>query len=169
MKAVHVMFLLLSATVANAAENLVVPVDIYEIVKARGCNQVADFFRARPSVEEPPYAVHVADLGDWEIAVWGICGARPNDRGKLHTLLLRFDDQTHPFAKCPDRIDGISFIGGLSFLEIDEPAEWYYFLDTRKKATLKGKLKTKAISSVYDGTGDYFVCIDGRWAARNIH
>jgi len=157
---------LLPATVA--AENLVVPRDIYEFLKSKTCAQVSDFFE-RPSVERPSYVVHVAPGGKWEIAVWCTNDMRKDHSDRSYSLLLRFDDDNHPLAKCPDRIDGEKFIGGLAFVDVDDPAESYYFLGTKKKVADRGKVKTKAIESLYDGTGGYYVCVNGKWAARVVH
>src|SRR2546425_1023114 len=75
----------------------------------------------------------------------------------------------HPLSKCPNRIDGEKFIGGLAFVDVDDPAESYYFLSTKKKVAGRGKVRTKAIESMYDGTGGYYVCVDGKWATRFVH
>jgi len=72
-------------------------------------------------------------------------------------------------AHCPKRIDGIKFIGGLTFKTVNEPADWYYFIRSRKKVGDKGRLSTTAIQSIYDGTGDYYVCVNGQWASRGFH
>jgi hypothetical protein len=163
---VSLFFALLPAAVA--AENLVVPRDIYEFIKSKNCEQVSDFFE-RPSVERPPYAVHVAPWGKWEIAVWCTNDMKKVHSDRTYSLLLRFNDDNHPLAKCPDRIDGEKFIGGLAFVDVDDPAESYHFLGTKKKVAAPGKVKTKAIESMYDGTGGYYVCINGKWAARFVH
>ena len=153
---------------AATAENLVVPRDIYEFIKSTKCAQVSDFFE-RPSVDHPSYVVHVAPRGKWEIAVGCTSDMRKDHSDRSYSLLLRFDDDNHPLAKCPDRIDGEKFIGGLAFVDVDDPAESYYFLSTKKKVADRGKVKTKAIESLYDGTGGYYVCVNGKWAARVVH
>ena len=163
---VSLCFALLPA--AAAAENLVVPRDIYEFIKSKQCEQVSDFFE-RVSVERPPYAVHVAPWGKWEIAVWCTKDMKKVHSDRTYSLLLRFDDDGHPLAKCPDRIDGENFIGGLAFVDVDDPADSYYFLSTKKKVADRGRVKTKAIESMYDGTGGYYVCVNGKWAARFVH
>ena len=84
-------------------------------------------------------------------------------------MLVRFDDPKNPLAHCPKRIDGIKFIGGLTFKAVDEPADWYHFIGSRKKVGDKERLSTKAIQSIYDGTGDYYVCVNGQWASRGFH
>ncbi len=154
--------------VAVAAENLVVPKDIHEFIKAKGCEQVSDFFE-RVSVERPPYAVHVAPRGKREVAVWCTKDMKKPHSDRTYSLLLRFDDDDHPLAKCPDRIDGEKFIGGLAFVDVDDPAESYYYVSTKKKVAERGKVKTKAVESMYDGTGGYYICVNGRWAARFVH
>jgi hypothetical protein len=163
---VSLFFALLPAAVA--AENLVVLRDIYEFIKSKKCEQVSDFFE-RPSVERPPYVVNVASWGKSEIAVWCTNDMKKVHSDRTYSLLLRFNDDNHPLAKCPDRIDGEKFIGGLAFVDVDDPAESYYFLTTKKKVADRGSVKTKAIESMYDGTGRYYVCVNGKWAARFVH
>ena len=155
--------------VAAAAENLVGPRDIYEFIKSEGCEQVSDFFNGRDSVKRPSYVVRVLPWGKREIAVW--C---TKDMGKEHSereysLLLRLDDPTSPLSNCPKRIDGIKFIGGLTFANFNEPAEWYYFIGTEKKVGDKGYLATQSVQSIYDGLGHYYVCVNGKWAVRGLH
>jgi hypothetical protein len=95
--------LLLLPAAAVAAENLVVPRDLYELIKSEGCEQISDFFNDRVSAE------------------------------REYSLLLRFDDSKNALAHCPKRIDGIKFIGGLTFTTVNEPANQYYFIGSRKK------------------------------------
>lgn len=85
-----------------------------------------------------------------------------------YSLLVRFDDPKNPLAACPKRIDGIKFIGGLTFKTVNEPANWYSFIGSRIKAGNKGRLSTKAIQSIHDGTGNYYVCVNGQWASRGF-
>ena|SRR2546426_12605798 len=78
-----------------------------------------------------------------------------------------------PAAVCAENLvvprDIYEFIGGLAFVDVDDPAESYYFLSTKKKVAGRGKVRTKAIESMYDGTGGYYVCVDGKWATRFVH
>jgi hypothetical protein len=169
MKARALAVLLCVMPVMTSAESLVVPRDIYEFIKSEGCEQVSDFFSDRTSVEHPPYAVSVLPWGKWELAVWCTKDMKKEPSERRYSLLLRFDDPKNPLSKCPKRIDGIRFIGGLTFATVNEPAEWYYFVGTTKKVGGKELLSTKAIKSIDDGTGDYYVCLGGKWAARRFH
>jgi hypothetical protein len=169
MTAAAFLVLLCSMPGVAATDNLVVPRDIYEFIKAGGCEQVSDFFSDRGSVEHPPYALRVLPWGEWDIAVWCTRDMRKQHFDREYSLLLRFDDPANPLSKCPRRIDGIKFIGGLTFATINEPAEWYYFIGTPTKVGGKRPFSTKAIKSIYDGTGHYYVCVDGKWAARDVH
>ena len=153
---------------AFAGENLVVPIDVYDLIKARGCEQVADFYQ-RPSVEEPPYALINRDWGKKQIAVWCTSdGAKP-EGDRSYTLLLSIDDPSHPLAKCTNEIRGIRHIGGLRFVNVARPANEYHFIGTAKRIPLKGALPTKAVRSIYDGVGEYYVCVGGKWAVRAVH
>jgi len=161
--------LLLQPCVVVAGENLVVPRDLYEFIKSQGCEPISDFFNDRVSAEYPPYAVRVLPWGKWEIAVWCTKDIKKPHSEREYSLLVRFDDPKNPLAHCPKRIDGIKFIGGLTFKAVDEPADWYHFIGSRKKVGDKERLSTKAIQSIYDGTGDYYVCVNGQWASRGFH
>lgn len=164
-----VMAVLVLPTAAVSAENLVVPRDLYEFIKSEGCEQISDFFNARVSAEYPPYAVRVLPEGKREIAVWCTKDIKKPHAEREYSLLVRFDDPKNPLANCPKRIDGIKFIGGLTFTTVNEPVDWYYFVGSRKKVADEGHLSPKAIESVYDGTGDYYICVDGQWASRSFH
>lgn len=154
---------------AVAGQTLVVPSDVYELIKAEGCEQVSDFFAERPAVENPPYVVRHADGVKREAATWCTRDIAKEPHKRSYTLLLRFDDKEHPLSKCPAKIEGMRFIGGLSFIKVSEPAEWYVFHDTGKPIASKGKVESVAVSSIYDGTGDYFICVGNRWARRGLH
>jgi hypothetical protein len=153
---------------ALATENLVIPVDVNELINARGCSQVSDFY-IRPAVEHPPYALAEGENGKRQLAVWCTTNDAEPAATLSYTLILQFDDPKHPLAQCPNHISGISNIGGLQFVEITEPAAWYYFIETTKPIAATGTLQAKAISSIYDGSGNYFVCVNGQWATRAVH
>jgi hypothetical protein len=123
------------------AENLVVPIEAFELAKAHGCNQVANFFAERPAAEDPPYALFAGDGGRLQIAVW--CTTDSVKGEHLYTLLLRIDDATNPLASCPPEIVGIRRIGGLRFINIAEDAKHYYFVGTQKRIPRTGLLRTK--------------------------
>jgi len=161
--------LLLVPAVGEVAENLVVPRDLYEFIKSEGCEQISDFFNDRVSAEYPPYAVRVLPWGKLDIAVWCTKDMKKLHSDREYSLLVRFDDATNLLAHCPKRIDGIKFIGGLTFKTVDEPADWYYFIETRKKVGDKGRVSTNAVQSIYDGTGHYHICVNGKWASRGFH
>jgi hypothetical protein len=162
--------LVLCATAANAvaAENLVVPVEAFELAKAHGCSQVADFYSERPGIEDPPYALIAGDFGLFQIAVWCTTDMAQPENRRSYTLLFRIDDTRHPLAKCPGEIRGVKHIGGLRFLNISEPAKEYYFVGSRKPIAAAGTLRMRRIVSSYDGTSERYVCIDGKWAFRAL-
>ena len=162
------LFLALLWQAAIAAENLVVPSDVYELIKARGCDQVADFFQ-RPAAEEPPYALVNEDWGKRQLAVWCTRDAGKPEEERDYTLVVIIDDKSNPLAKCPDEIRGIRHIGGLRFEQLSQPIGSYHFVDTGKKLPGAGLLKSRGIRSMYDGVGEYYACVDGRWAVHAVH
>jgi hypothetical protein len=101
--------------------------------------------------------------------VWCVKNLAVPEYERSYTLLLRIDDKNDPLSKCPDQLSNIDYIGGLQFIEVNEPAAWYYFIDSKKQVASDGALKTTAISSIYDGTGAHYICVEGKWAERPIH
>jgi hypothetical protein len=162
MKLILAFIFCLLPSVALASDNLVVPVDLYEYIQKQGCEQVSDFYN-RPAVENPPYALKTLPYGEFEFAVW--CTKK---EVRKYSLLLNFDDKKNPLAACPNRIDNVGHIGGLSFVDVDEPSKRYRYLDTREQVKSPDNIKTKAILSIYDGVGEYYVCLGGRWAGKAI-
>jgi len=41
---------------------------------------------------------------------------------------------------------------------------YYYYVGTRERVAAVGKLHTKGLESSYDGTGERYACINGKWA-----
>ena len=151
-----------------AGDNLIVPIEANALAKAHGCVQVADYFESRPAAEDPPYALISGDFGKLQIAVWCTSDRASSNAERSYTLLFRIDDSTHPLAKCPAEIRGLRHIGGLRFIDVADDASGYYFLDTQKRIPVAGKLKTKGVASIYDGVGETYVCVEGRWASRAV-
>jgi hypothetical protein len=149
---------------ATAKHGLVVPPDAYEMVKTHGCDQVSDFYDNRPGAEGPPYALINGDRGKKQIAVWCTREASKPEPKRTYLLLLRIDDIENPLSRCPNEIHGIQHIGGLRFIDIEADFSAFYYLETKKPVKKTGKLHTKGISSEYDGVGERYVCVDGRWA-----
>jgi len=139
---------------------MVIPKDLYEFVKSRGCGQVTDFYK-RIAIERPPYAYDNSSY-----VVWCTKDLGTQDPQREYTLLIYV--KAPPFSKCPEKIEKWHPIGGLEFVEVSEPAEWYYFVDSKKQIPVKGTLSTKAIRSEYGGVGEYFVCVNGKWAFRSF-
>jgi hypothetical protein len=166
MKLIITLIICLFPSITLAGDNMVVPVDLYEYITKQGCEQVSDFY-IRPAVENPPYVLKSLPYGEFEFAVWCTKDMKKEDR--TYSLLLNFDDTENPLVACPNRIDNVRHIGGLSFVDVDEPSKWYVYLDTREKVKLPGNIKTKAIRSIYDGVGEYYVCLGGRWAGKPVH
>jgi len=68
----------------------------------------------------------------------------------------------------PAAIDDIKHIGGLRFVDIADAARDYFFVDTRKRVPLTGKLYTKGVISSYDGLEERYICLNGKWAFRAL-
>ena len=143
------------------AENLVVPQDIRSLLIANGCHQVTDYFEKREGAKRPPYA-----LSPRALAAWCTNDLNKSESDRSYTLVVKIDNKVDPLSRCSGKLTGLHHIGGLSFIDINEPAEWYYFVESRRKIPITGKLQTKGISSEDDGVGENFVCIEGKWAYR---
>ena len=156
----------LGAAGAMAAETLVVPADVHELIQARGCSQVSDFY-TRPAIERPPYALTSLDHGRVLVAVWCIRPSAVRGSQQTYTLLTQIDQPAHPLAVCPKQIDGIQWIGGLAFVDVNGDTAGYYFVDTQKPVGTRS-LRTKGIESSYDGLTTFYICVDGRWAAKSL-
>ncbi len=163
---VTILILFSAATAATAGDNLIVPLEANELAKAHGCDQVADYFDTHPTAEDPPYALIAGDYGKLQIAVWCVKRRAKPQEQRSYTLLFRIDDTTHPLAKCPSELGGNQNIGGLRFIDVSDEVSRYYFVDTQKRIPGTGELRTKGVESIYDGVGERYVCIGGRWAFR---
>lgn len=164
--AVAALALVMVTAPATAGDNLIVPIEANALAKAHGCEQVADYFENRPAAEDPPYALISGDYRKLQIVVWCTIGRAKPDDDRSYKLLFQIDDPAHPLAKCPGEILGLTQIGGLRFIDVSDDASAYYFVDTGKRIPLTGKLVTKGVASFYDGVGENYVCVGGRWAFR---
>jgi hypothetical protein len=99
---------------------------------AAGTSARPDFFDDRVSAEYPPYAVRTLPRGKRDIAVWCTKDLAKPHSEREYSLLVRVDDRKNPLAHCPKRIDGIKFIGGLTFRVVNESANWYSFIASRR-------------------------------------
>jgi hypothetical protein len=161
MKRTTWIFVVLLTLPSARAENLVFPQDIRSLLVKNGCHQVTDFFENRETAKLPPYVLNPGAL-----AAWCTDDLNKIESDRSYTLIVEVDNKTNPLSNCTGKITGFSHIGELSFIDINEPAEWYYFVESRKRIPLTGKFRTKGIHSEYDGVGENFVCIAGKWAYR---
>src|SRR5882672_6012971 len=88
-----------------AAETMVIPKDLYEFVKSRGCGQVTDSYK-RIAIERPPYAYDNSSY-----VVWCTKDLGTQDPQREYTLLIYV--KAPPFSKCPEKIEKWHPIGGL--------------------------------------------------------
>jgi len=154
---------------STASNNLVVPKDVSEFISSQDCVQVSDFFEHRPSIEKPPYALKVKAWNKTELAVWCTTDTKQVEYQRSYTLLLKFDNKNHPLSNCASKIENVKFIGGLSFVRVQDPNEWFYYIKSKEKVDNKEKMSSIGILSMYDGTGHIYTCVNGKWAARFLH
>jgi len=156
--------LCLVTSAGRAGDHLTVPREAFELTKAHGCEPIADFFDNRPAVEDPPYALVSGDMRKLQIAVWCTTDSSKPEGQRTYLLLLRVDDVSSPLAGCPSEVRRTRRIGGLRFVDISDDLKYYYYVDTGKQVASAGKLHTKGVESSYDGVGERYACIDGKWA-----
>ena len=149
----------------------VIPPEASQLIEAKGCVPVSDYFTARPNTqdEDAPYALVAGGAGKLQVAVWCADTLAKPDPQRTYSLLLRIDESSNPLSSCPREIDGIKYIGGLQFVDVSEDANWYRFLDTHKRIGSSDTLNSRGIMSTYDGVGAIYVCVGGRWAMRGLH
>jgi hypothetical protein len=158
--------LCLAASIGRADDRLVLPQEVFELTKVHGCEPIADYFDTRPRTEEedPPYALVSADMHKLQIAAWCAKDLSKPDGQRSYLLVLRVDDTSSPLAQCPSEIRGMKQIGGLRFVDISDDLKYYYYVGTSKRVTSVGKLHTKGVENSYDGVGERYACINGKWA-----
>jgi hypothetical protein len=148
---------------------MLVPQDLYEYADSLTCDQVSDFYEQRPGVLDPPYLYVDSLLPWWEgtSALW--CQPRGGRRDR-YTLLFRFGRRSGALAQCPTRIDGVQHIGGLSVVRPKSLSlADFVFVDDQRTSGPKVPATDVAIQEIYDGTGTWFYCYEGRWLAFMLH
>lgn len=150
------------ASPAGGQEPLVLPQQLNEAAKARGCSQIEDFFR-RPGMVEAPF-VYGYLPGDPQksAAFWCTKGM---GRTKQYMLVFLFTESDHELTKCPHAIETDEYPGGLSiFSDKRVTLDRFVYLKERGRGGPKGvRLKHNAIKSSYDGLSSIFYCLRGDW------
>ena len=151
------------------SQTMIVPEDLYHYADSLNCDQVSDFYQGRPGVLDPPF-VYVDTLSAWwkgASAVW--CRPR-GGRPDRYTLLFRFGEGVGGFARCPNRIDNLEHIGGLSVVRRPNLSlARFYYVDQPGKKGPDAPATDPAIQEIYDGTGRLFYCYAGHWLAFGLH
>jgi hypothetical protein len=152
----------------SARGHMAFPEEILALTKAHSCEVVSDYFDTRTSTgEDPPYAVSV-DAQKVQVAAWCTPDqSKPEDQ-RSYVLLVKIDDQSSPLAKCPTEVRGIKHVGGLRFVNISDDVKYYYYVESRKRVASGGVLHVKGLESMYDGVGERFACINGKWAFNAV-
>ena len=149
---------LVLATAADVNANL--PKELSERAAKHGCAEVASFFD-RPGMVEPPF-------------VYGyLSGKAKSDSAIFWCQLSKRKYQLIAFARDEKEGDcaGViletsNFPGGLSIAPFDpDSANGYRPIEGGASAT-SGPAVGGKVSSMYDGVGTSFVCLQGRWFMR---
>src|SRR5438034_10721477 len=97
--------------IASAAENLVMPQQLVEKAREKGCEQITEFFK-RPGIVGPPFAIWSArDGSEGATAFW----CQKGD-GKAPEYWLVVDNRAKesPFTSCASMIKTKNYPAGLS-------------------------------------------------------
>jgi hypothetical protein len=154
---------------AACAEPLVMPRDLVEYGRTKGCEQVSDFYD-RPGSFGPPYVYGYLPGRPKNSAVFWCQTGQTADR-KFWLVIKR--DRAVTGYDCPDRIESPLQPGGLSIERLDAAGtEFIYLSEWRQpKRVLPNtvQLTGHAIQSEYDGLEAMFYCHQGEWIVRVRH
>ena len=145
---------------ASAAENLVMPQQLVEKAREKGCEQITEFFR-RPGIVGPPFAIWSArDGSEGATAFWCQKG---DSKTAEYWLVVDNRAKQSPFTSCASMIKTKNYPGGLSiriekvrldaFVNIKDPS-------SRGPSVVP---KSPTLVSEYDGTAELFHCYNGEW------
>lgn len=154
-------------TVAQT-EVLIMPQDLVEKARERGCDQVADFY-ARPGPVYAPYVYGIVPgREDDSVAFW--CQRRGGDGRMNYILVLDLAFKREPLGDCPAMIETTNYPGALTMRKLRDLKlrNFVYVRDTSKRGP-NIALTHPSIISTYDGTGDAYYCHRGEWLVIFLH
>lgn len=165
---ITVSFLCLSMTSARA-EPPVMPRDLVEYGRSRGCEPVGDFYD-RPGAFGPPY-------------VYGYLPGRPKDSavfwcqtgqgaGRRFWLMVK-RDTTITSHGCADKVEWPYYPGGLSIERVGLASGEFVYLSEwagpKRVIPETAQLSGNAIQSEYDGVEFALSCYGREWIVRMRH
>jgi|SRR5882672_8583201 len=141
----------------------VMPKDLVDDAKARGCEQITDFFNT-PGIYNSPYVSDVDDLSpEPGFAYW--C-RRPHSSGGSefeYILVVRARGAFAAFAGCPDEVKSRNYPNGLSVKkEKGLNLSSFVFVNDPMRRGPKMPATKPMIISAYE-TSETFYCHDGKW------
>lgn len=151
------------------AEQLIIPRDLVEYGRAKGCEQILDFYD-RPGVIKPPYVYgYLPGRSEDSVVFW--CQTGQGKQRKFWLVVKR-----NKMAKdydCMERINSPIYPGGLSIEHAGVTGGEFIYLSEWDKPTRMipetTQLPGHAIQSEYDGLGVMFYCYQGEWIIRVRH
>jgi hypothetical protein len=156
-----VALMLVSTSYASPPDTLVMPRDLGDYAKAKGCLPLTHFFD-RPGMVNAPfvYGVFAGEVED-SAAFW--CKqAKSSD--KPYLLLLKVA-QSKVADGCPEYIEWRNVPGGLTVEHRSKMnLQAFRYVSSPTRATPTTILdKTSVLVNSYDGLTDVFVCYKGKW------
>ena len=153
--------LLAKSSLAVAGDHLVVPRDLHDYSQTLECEPPADFYDHRFAVQ-PPYLYALIDSAEPAAAAFW---CRAEGRSDQYSLIFRPGEGDIGRDDCPIRISRQGQPGGLSVvnsstLDLDQ---FRGVSDVKNRIRREANVARRAIRSESDGTGTYFLCVDGEW------
>lgn len=158
------------ATLSFGADGIyVMPKDLVEDAKTRGCEQISDFF-STPGAYNPPYVVDVNEWGpDPGFAYW--C-RRPSSTGGSdfdYFLVVKAKGALASFAGCSDEVKSRNYPNGLMVKKEKglSLSSFVYVNDPTRRGPKLPATKPMIISALE--TSESFYCHEGKWLVYVRH
>ena len=150
------------------AQALLIPEELHEFAKEKGCSPIEDFYE-RPGMVGPPYVYGYLPGPQKESA--GLWCQRGEKDERTFYLLFMFESTQHELAKCPHKIEWKhSYPRGLSvYNDPETDLEDFVYHNPPHQKGPKEKMMNNAILSEYDGVGTLSYCHKGEWLVRMRH
>jgi hypothetical protein len=141
------------------------PRELYEFGVSQGCTPPADFYSARPGLEQPPYVYAHTREPKPAAALW--CHEQGQPEGH-YTLLFRRGRGSVGQGGCAPLIRSQTYIGGLSLITgYKSPLSSFSRVgDPSHNGPADARVSGPVIRSEYDGVAREYYCYRGIWFER---
>jgi len=141
------------------------PRELYEFARSQGCVPPADFYSARPGIEQQPYVYAHTSAPKAAAAPWLHDKGQPEGH---YTLLFRRGRGSIGQGGCAPLIRGQTHIGGLSLVTgYKSPLSSFSRVgDLSHNGPADARVSGPVIRSEYDGVAREYYCYRGIWFER---